>query len=104
MLFYPEKNFLVNYYFPKMIDGQNFKGCIRDVNEFTVISWNSDQNISIYELIDDYKLGNLLGYDIFDQYYKPIEDVMTIEEFYSLYTSPENQDCVYVPMDLWEYK
>jgi hypothetical protein len=104
IVYYPENNFLINYFYPKEINGDYFGAYLHQINEFTVISWDSKEDISINDLLEDNKLSNLLGREIFNEYYKSIEEVMSIDDFYSKYIISGDSDYISIPTDLWPYK
>ncbi len=43
LLFYPSQGFLIDYLLPKNIEGDYFTGCLSQVNELTIISWNPNE-------------------------------------------------------------
>jgi hypothetical protein len=103
ILYYEDQKFLVNYYFRETKENNKYKACFQEINEFTVISWSSDNDISIYEILDNNKLGNRIGKELFNAYYKPIDIVSTIEDFYMDYVEPNDMDCLVYSKEIWGY-
>jgi hypothetical protein len=106
VIFYPDQGFLVHYIMPKQIEGDFFRGCIKEVNEFTIIAWNPNLRKEISDIIRDVRpeYWSWMSEERLDEFYKPIEEIMPIEKFYEISKDPNHQDCINVPMSLWPYK
>jgi hypothetical protein len=106
LLFYPDQGFLVDYLLPKNIEGDYFTGCLNQINELTIISWNPDQSKSLADIVAELPEGywTWMSKSRLKNFYRPIEQIMPIVQFYNIYTSSNYPDCIQVPKDLWPYE
>ena len=88
-VYYAEGNFFIEYEFTRYSQGDQYYGCPRQsrvrvsAGEAGSPPYKSFQKL----LTSGYALENVTS--------------MTLEEFYSIFTVPDNTACVYTPMSLW---
>jgi hypothetical protein len=106
VLFYPDQGFLVNYILPKKLEGDYFRGCLREINELTIITWNPGQRKSISDILAEIPPSSWtwMTESRLKEFYRPIEQIMPIDQFYEIYKNSNYPDCIQVPISLWPYK
>ena len=106
LLFYPDQGFLIDYLLPKNVENDYFTGCLSHVNELTIVSWNPDPSKSLVDIVADLPQGywQWMSESRLKNFYRSIDQIMPIEQFYNTYTSSAYPDCIRVPKDLWPYK
>jgi hypothetical protein len=103
ILFYPENNFLVEYEFVKITNDDNFTACFDQLNSITLISWSENENESVDWVISEVDhLYWSMNLKTFENYYKSINEIMSLEMFFNDITVNHN-NCINVPKEFWEY-
>jgi hypothetical protein len=104
ILFYPDQGFLADYYFIKEIEGEYLKACFQELRQFFIISWDPEESKTIHDVIaevnDSY--WYLMNEGRLSAYYKTIEEVMSINDFYETFVSEDHPDCIQAPKRVWD--
>lgn len=96
VLLYPDQGFFVEYEMNREIKGDKFIGC--PSKAFVSISTWNPQNDKAFEKITQ---GTRL--DLYPDEYKSIYDAttMTTDEFFKVFSDPENKDCIQTLIEKW---
>ena len=79
-----------------------YRGCMANV--YTYISlWNPDLAYTWAEGITRTTSGEAWEIDELNQVFQPLEEAtsLTLEEFYQIYSDPENTSCLETPVEIW---
>ncbi len=95
-----DQGFMIEYIFPKEISGENYKGCHSKSAFITVSSWDPKNQPSFEEIVSMSTVG-ISQYTW--QLFKNLEDTTALraEKFAELLGNPENNGCIYTPMEYW---
>ena len=105
LFFYPEQGFLLNYVFGKNIEGDYFAECFHEVYMINIISWVPGEMNALSDVFSKMNEGDLYGISegSFNEYFKSIDEFMTIDDFYETYKDSNSQDCINIPKELWDH-
>jgi len=101
VLLYREKGFMVEYIFPINYEDTMLVGCPNRVGYVNIVTWIPDKDFDISsELSKKSGMGiNTLNVAS----YRSIEAAtsLTIDEFYKIFSSKQNEECIKTPYNLW---
>ena len=95
LLFYPQNGFSVDYVTDvNKVNGNIILGCPSSISFFSFWFWDpSKKVVTVQNVLKKYHLLNS----------KSIEaaSALTVQEFYTLFREPENDECIETPRDTW---
>ena len=102
LLDYSTQGFTIWYIADMEHNGDIYRGCTANV--YTYISlWDPDLAYTWAEGITRTTSGEAWEIDELNQVFQPLEEAttLTLEEFYQIYSNPENTSCLETPVEIW---
>ena len=102
LLDYSTQGFTIWYIADMDHNGDIYQGCV--ANAYTYISlWDPDLAYTWAEGITRTTSGEAWEIDELNQVFQPLEEAtsLTLEQFYQIYSDPENTSCLETPAEIW---
>jgi len=102
LLDYSTQGFTIWYIADMEQNGDSYRGCMANSNTYTYL-WDPNLTYTWAEGITRTSSGEAWEIDELNQVFQPLEEAtsLTLEEFYQIFSNPENTSCLETPVEIW---